>query len=113
MRCSGMGNWHSDITIYRIDPERNMSRFYALSVQPNLFGGHSLIRNWGRIGSGGQSRINFFDSAELAMTAGERLLRNKQRRGYWIKDRAVNKLDKHLRDTKPKPSRTASKHPLI
>lgn len=77
-----MGNWHSDITIYRIDPERNMSRYYALSIQPNLFGGHSLMRQWGRIGSGGQSRIDLFDDVELAQAAADRLMRSKQKRGY-------------------------------
>ena len=25
-------------TLYRIDPKANMARFYALSVQPTLFG---------------------------------------------------------------------------
>lgn len=79
-----MGNWHSDITIYRIDPERNMSRYYALSVQPNLFGGYSLMRQWGRIGSSGQSRIDLFDTAELARAAGDQLMCSKQKRGYSV-----------------------------
>ncbi|UEM18339.1 WGR domain-containing protein (plasmid) [Bradyrhizobium barranii subsp. barranii] len=35
----------------RIDTTRNMRRFYLLSIQPTLFGGVSLIRNWGRIGT--------------------------------------------------------------
>ncbi|MCP4781752.1 MAG: WGR domain-containing protein [Hyphomicrobium sp.] len=30
-----------------------MARFYAMSVQPNLFGQWSLLREWGRIGSAG------------------------------------------------------------
>jgi hypothetical protein len=33
--------------LHRIDPARNMARFYVLSIQPTLFGGASLIRNWG------------------------------------------------------------------
>lgn len=81
-----MGKQQSDTTIYRIDPTRNMSRYYAVSIQPNLFGGHSLIRNWGRIGRGGQSRIDLFESSELAMIAGERILQSKQSRGYRTKD---------------------------
>ncbi|MGO7014944.1 WGR domain-containing protein, partial [Rhizobium johnstonii] len=36
--------------IERIDPSKNMARFYALSIEPNLFGGTSLVRSWGRIG---------------------------------------------------------------
>jgi predicted DNA-binding WGR domain protein len=33
----------------RIDPARNMSRFYRLDVQPDLFGGVLLVKEWGRI----------------------------------------------------------------
>ena len=35
----------------RVDPAQNMRRFYLMQVQPDLFGGASLIREWGRIGS--------------------------------------------------------------
>jgi len=48
------------IHLHRIDLDRNMRRFYELSVQPTLFGGASLVRTWGRIGSGGQSLIETF-----------------------------------------------------
>ncbi len=44
------------VTLYRIDPARNMRRFYRLDVQPDLFGQHCLMREWGRIGRGGQIR---------------------------------------------------------
>ncbi|WP_159650744.1 WGR domain-containing protein, partial [Bosea sp. 125] len=35
------------LCLRRIDPTRNMRRFYVLSVQPTLFGGVSLVRHWG------------------------------------------------------------------
>jgi predicted DNA-binding WGR domain protein len=38
----------------RLDPDRNMARFYTMSVQPNLFGEWSFLREWGRIGSAGR-----------------------------------------------------------
>jgi len=38
----------------RIDPNRNMARFYTMSVQPTLFGEWALLREWGRIGSAGR-----------------------------------------------------------
>ena len=47
----------------RIDGARNMRRFYVLSVQPTLFGGASLIRNWGRIGTNGQAMMQTFDES--------------------------------------------------
>ena len=66
----------------RIDPTQNMRRFYTLAIQPTLFGGASVIRNWGRIGTNGQSMMETFDTSEDAMTAKIRLERTKRRRGY-------------------------------
>lgn len=66
----------------RIDPARNMRRFYALSLQPTLFGGASVIRHWGRIGTGGQSMMETFDRPADATSALGRLERVKRRRGY-------------------------------
>jgi predicted DNA-binding WGR domain protein len=31
----------------RTDPARNMRRFYRLDVQPDLFGGVLLVKEWG------------------------------------------------------------------
>lgn len=70
------------IHIRRINPARNMRRFYVLEVQPTLFGGASLVRNWGRIGTVGQTMMETFDQPEEANTAFERLLRRKKRKGY-------------------------------
>lgn len=70
------------VHLRRIDPTQNMRRFYSLTIQPTLFGGASVIRNWGRIGTNGQSMMETFDGAEEAMSAMARLQRTKQRRGY-------------------------------
>lgn len=59
-----------------------MRRFYAASVQPTLFGGVSVVRNWGRIGSSGRMRIETFDEADQADDALDKLIRTKRRRGY-------------------------------
>jgi predicted DNA-binding WGR domain protein len=37
----------TDVQMRRIDPARNMRRFYRLSVQRDLFGRASLVREWG------------------------------------------------------------------
>jgi predicted DNA-binding WGR domain protein len=66
----------------RIDEAGNMRRFYMLSVQPTLFGGVSLIRNWGRIGTNGQAMMQTFDDSAEAGEAFGRLERAKRRRGY-------------------------------
>ncbi|PZN94121.1 MAG: WGR domain-containing protein [Hyphomicrobiales bacterium] len=66
----------------RIDPARNMARFYLLSIQPTLFGGASLVRNWGRIGTSGKAMIETFDEDVGADQAFSRVERRKRQRGY-------------------------------
>lgn len=53
-----------------------------LAIQPTLFGGSSLMRNWGRIGNSGQSMMETFDTPEDAVGALARLERTKRRKGY-------------------------------
>ena len=38
------------IELRRLDLARNMARFYRLAIEPDLFGGVRLSRQWGRIG---------------------------------------------------------------
>jgi predicted DNA-binding WGR domain protein len=33
-----------DVRVERIDPDRNMRRFYRMHIQPDLFGGVTLIK---------------------------------------------------------------------
>lgn len=70
------------VHLRRIDLSQNMRRFYTLAIQPTLFGGASVIRNWGRIGTNGQSMMETFDNQHEAVHAFERLARTKRRRGY-------------------------------
>lgn len=76
------------VHLRRIDPSKNMRRFYMLAIQPTLFGGASIIRNWGRIGTNGQSMMKTFDSEEDAVSASTRVERSKRRRGYRDSDEA-------------------------
>ena len=68
--------------LYRIDHARNMARFYSLSVEPSLFGGSALVRRWGRIGTNGRQKIEFFDTAAEAADVQSRFAAQKLRRGY-------------------------------
>ena len=70
------------VHLHRIDATQNMRRFYTLVMQPTLFGGASVIRNWGRIGSNGQTMMETFDGQEDADRALSRLERTKRKRGY-------------------------------
>lgn len=66
----------------RIDPSRNMARFYAVSIEPSLFGDVALVRRWGRIGTHGSQAIELYASAA---EAGERQVlieTAKRRKGY-------------------------------
>ncbi len=74
------------VHLRRIDPSQNMRRYYSLAVQPTLFGGASLIRDWGRIGTKGQTMMETFDQPDEATQAFERLARVKCRRGYCSAD---------------------------
>lgn len=71
-----------DVVLHRRNTEKNMQRFYVLSIQPNLFGGSSLIRSWGRIGTKGQYKIEMFNNMNIAQDKCVQLFENKLRRGY-------------------------------
>jgi predicted DNA-binding WGR domain protein len=66
----------------RIDPSRNMSRFYRLDVQPDLFGSVSLVKEWGRIGAQGRMVVECYDTEALAADALRQHADSKRRRGY-------------------------------
>ena len=68
----------------RIDPSRNMRRFYRLDMQPDLFGGVLLVKEWGRIGAHGRTVAERFDSEVLAAVALQRQADRKRRRGYAV-----------------------------
>lgn len=73
-----------DIRIERVDREANMYRFYRLRLMPDLFGGVSLLREWGRIGTQGRHRIELFEDAGCAADAMLTAYRSKKKRGYQL-----------------------------
>lgn len=70
------------ITLERIDPAQNMSRFYKIDVQPTLFGEWAVIKEWGRIGRGGTVRSLLYGTSAEAEAACHKQCRAKERRGY-------------------------------
>jgi predicted DNA-binding WGR domain protein len=71
------------VRLTRVDPSRNMARFYTLSVEVSLFDGFTCTRGFGRIGSrGGRLMIGLFDTQGEAEAELARWLRAKQERGY-------------------------------
>ena len=68
--------------LYRIDHNRNMARFYSMQVQRALFGEWTLVREWGRIGKGGQRKTEVFTSEAEAVIALATSAATKVGRGY-------------------------------
>lgn len=65
-------------------PAQNLARFYRMEVLPNLFGSWTLYREWGRIGQGGQVRMEWFEDKEQAIVVLVTIESIKRRRGYWV-----------------------------
>lgn len=72
----------TDLHLRRVDPALNMNRFYRMTVQRDLFGGASLIRVWGRIGTTGRQKVDTHADECRAVTALMTLAQHKRRRGY-------------------------------
>ena len=70
------------VHLRRVDPARNMRRFYRLDMQPDLFGGVLLLKEWGRIGAHGRMVAESYDSEALAADALQRHANRKRRKGY-------------------------------
>lgn len=68
--------------LVKINNEKNQQRFYSLHLAPLLFGGWSLVREWGRLGSGGTVRIDPFPTEQEALDELERIKEAKQKKGY-------------------------------
>ena len=79
----------TDVQMRRIDPARNMRRFYRLSVQRDLFGRASLVREWGRIGFRGQMMVETHPDEGKAITALMKLAAVKKRRACGPADACV------------------------
>jgi predicted DNA-binding WGR domain protein len=73
------------LVLERRRPEKNMARFYVLTIEPTLFGDSALVREWGRLGAGGRRRIDLHENDGTAREALELWLKRKQRRGYCVR----------------------------
>lgn len=69
------------VFLERHDPVLNMHRFYHLWIMEGILE-WSLVKEWGRLGSPGTVRCEWFESADAAEQACQQLLRQKWRKGY-------------------------------
>lgn len=70
------------IYLEKIDKEKNQYRFYSLTVTQTLFNNWALLKIWGRIGSKGKRRSNWFDTEQAALQELEIVRKKKEGRGY-------------------------------
>ncbi|MBW9116392.1 WGR domain-containing protein [Rhizobium cauense] len=75
--------------VERRDRAKNMARYYAMSIDANLFGELCLTRRWGRIGTKGQTLIHHFEREQDAVVLFLELTRQKRARGYRTRSSAV------------------------
>ena len=68
--------------LVKITPAQRQARFYRLEIWPDLFGGFSLVREYGRIGQPGRLQLASFAEIDAARRAFARIVSRKQRRGY-------------------------------
>ena len=70
------------VALRRFDVARRMARFYAVSIQPTLFGDYAVIRRWGRINTDGGRSETWHTSEACALLQAAQQVAAKQRRGY-------------------------------
>ena len=66
----------------RTEAEKNLYRFYVVTVTPTLFGEWSLVREYGRIGSPGTVQLTRFEREQEAQQAEHRSIRRRLQHGY-------------------------------
>lgn len=74
----------SAVYLTRVDDSKNMARYYRMSLQPTLFGEWAVVREWGRIGRGGQVRTSPYPSESEARLSMATIERQKAGRGYAV-----------------------------
>lgn len=67
---------------HRLDPARNVARFYLITTGPALFDAYAVTRFWGRLGGQQRHMVSPCGSASEALTLACRLAQRRLRRGY-------------------------------
>jgi len=70
------------LLMHQVYPAKNAYRFYALSLEPTLFGNVALVRRWGRIGMRGRQIIELHPDEASASRALQRHRLIRLKHGY-------------------------------
>ena len=66
------------------DSLHNKRRFYAIHITQTIFGEWAVIKEWGRIGSPGTVREEWFDEESQAINKANAIVQRRVRRGYCL-----------------------------
>ena len=66
----------------RQDATQNISRFYSMHLQPDLFGPVCAVKEWGRLGAAGTVRREVYSDESVARAAMSDRMKRKAKRGY-------------------------------
>jgi predicted DNA-binding WGR domain protein len=66
------------------DALHNKRRFYAIHITQTIFGEWAVIKEWGRIGSPGTVREEWFDEESQAINKANAIVQRRVRRGYCL-----------------------------
>lgn len=64
---------------------RDVPQYYSVQLTLGLFGDFGIERHWGRIGTWGQTRLDWFSTECEAEAALSRLVHQKLTKGYVLK----------------------------
>ena len=73
------------IYLAKHDSEKNIHRFYQIFVIPGLFNDWSLTKEWGRVGSPGMVRNEWFTTEQEAELVSLKIISKKIKKGYRLK----------------------------
>jgi predicted DNA-binding WGR domain protein len=81
-----MGGFGMFTLLTRIDRDEGMNRWYMVTIQPTLFDPIAVVCAWGsRQNDYQQMRIMPVESVEEGVALAEKIVRNKERRGYQVR----------------------------
>jgi predicted DNA-binding WGR domain protein len=67
----------------KVDPEKNLRRWYAIAWGQTLFGAWAVVRMWGRLeGNWSRCRIEEFVTEDEAAAEAKTQVERRQKRGY-------------------------------
>ena len=81
--AQGANSTPREVLLRKVDPSKNMARFYAVSIEMSLFNDPACVKQFGRIGGrGGRIMIGLYETEDEAMEEFNAILRRKLLRGY-------------------------------